>query len=557
MQAPGAARAAPGHRPLRLPAHRNLGGPAELKPVMQRLPRILFIAALALLALAAPAHAAKDLLVGMADDGVTQRSPTLGALTVPQWGADGVDVARVMVIWSYVAPGKDAVSQPAGFDPADPDDPAYAWGDVDRTVAQLRAAGITPLIAITGPGPIWGSSVPSLRDSRYKPDPVRFAAFARAVARRYAAATDQYVLWNEPNIDQWLKPQFDCVAGRCTPAAPAIYRSIALKAIPAIKAGDPGARVYFPALAPRGAAKPRKRNDHLRPLPFLRALGCVDAKNRREHRSTSCRSGFKAIDGDGIAYHPHSVLSAPDRSYPDPETASFADLRRLFTTVDAIQKAGGFLNHGSRTAKFDFYFSEFGYQTNPPDPSDGVSYAEQSRWLQQATYLAWRMPRVRLLTQYLWRDDPVGSRGQGFSGWQSGLYGYDGRPKPFAKAFPNPFWVDLPRGRRTATLWGQVRPGGAASVTVQSQRPGSKTWSVVKTLTTDANGYFSFTRTVAKATTFRFQYPAQTGGQTSDPPAPGPTTGGVGATAAGPLRLVTSSAWTVKPVAAHAARRHR
>ena len=430
---------------------------------------------------------------------------------------------------------------------------------MDRTINQLRAAGIKPVITITGPGPIWASSVPSMRDSRYKPDAAKFAVFARAVAQRYADATDQYILWNEPNIDQWLKPQSDCIGKRCTPAAPATYRAIANKAIPAIKAGDPGAQVFFPTLAPRGQATVTARNQHLKPLPFLRALACVDAKNRPERRSTYCRKGFKPVDGDGISYHPHGVLSAPDQSYPDKDTASFADLPRLYATVDAIQKAGGFLHNGSRTAKFDFYFTEFGYETNPPDPMRGVTLAQQSRYLQQATYLAWKAPRVKMLIQYLWRDDPVSSRGTGFAGWQSGLFGFDGRPKPIAKAFPNPFWVDLPRGKRTATIWGQVRPGAAAQVTLQSQRPGASGWKTVKTLTTDERGYFSLKQTVTAATTFRFQYmlagSVATGLVT---PAPASGTGGAstgGASASAATHVVTSSAWTVKPVKARAARR--
>ncbi len=528
---------------------------------MPRFPRTILLSLLAVLAAAAPAHAASDMLAGIGDDGVTQRSPTLGALVIPQWQADGVDVARVMLVWNYIAPGRDALTQPAGFDPVDPNDPQYSWADPDRTIAQLVAAGIKPIITVTGPAPIWGSGVPSLRNSRYKPDPAKFAAFAKAVAQRYAAATDQYILWNEPNIDQWLQPQSDCVGKRCTPAAPAAYRAIASKAIPAIKAGDPGAQVYFPALAPRGAPIAKSRNLNLKPLPFLRALGCVDAKNRPERRSTYCRTGFKPVNGDGIAYHPHGILSPPDQPYPDLDTASFADLPRLYGTVDAIQKAGGFLHNGSKTARFNFYFTEFGYETNPPDPLRGVSLNDQNRFLQQATYLAWKNPRVKMLIQYLWRDDAVGSKGTGFSGWQSGLFGFDGRPKPFAKAFPNPFWVDLPRGKRVAMIWGQVRPGGSAQVTIQSQRPGSSTWKTLRTVTTNALGYFSTPQTVTSPTTFRFRYPLAGSvamGVVPTAPAPAPagdSTGGASASAAGPVRLVASSAWTVKPTRARAAKR--
>ena len=493
---------------------------------MPRFSRSLAVAALLVAALTAPAaHASSRLLTGIADDGVTQRSPALGASVIPAWRADGIDVARVAVLWSYVAPTPKALAGPPGFHAEDPNDPQYHWGDVDRTIGELVAAGIKPIITVTGPAPIWGSSVPSRRMPSYKPDPVKFAQFARAVAERFAASVDEYVLWNEPNIAQWLQPQSDCTSRGCTPQAPALYRAIAAKAIPAIKAGDPGAQVLFPALA-SGGKTPNKRNNDLKPLTFLRALGCVDATYRAERKSPFCRSGFKPINGDGIAYHPHSRTASPDKAQSDSDSAAFGDLARLFGAVDRIQKAGGFLNDGSKTRKFSFAFTEFGYQTNPPDPVLGVSLSNQSAYVQHATYMAWKNPRVTMLIQYLWRDDAVGAGN--FSGWQSGMFGFDGRPKPLAAAFPNPFWVDLPRGKRAATIWGQVRPGDAAQVTVQARAADSSTWKAVKTLATDARGFFTITSLVRAKTSYRFRYQR---------PA-----------IAGKPGTVTSSVWTVSPV---------
>ena len=68
---------------------------------------------------------------------------------------------------------------------------------------------------------------------------------------------------------------------------------------------------------------------------------------------------------------------------------------------------------GAPRRKFDVYLTEFSYQTSPPDHEVGISLGRQSRYLQQAAYLAWRLPRVRNLTQYQWRDEPVIVRGRG------------------------------------------------------------------------------------------------------------------------------------------------
>ncbi len=465
--------------------------------------RHLLVAACAAFATAisAPASASKWMEIGISDEGVTQRAPGYSASVIPEWKQVGVDVARVMVIWSYVAPGADSKTQPAGFDPTNPGDPQYRWGPIDETMDQLRAAGIEPVVAVTGPGPLWGSRAPSAGNQRYKPDPRKFADFATAVARRYGAGVSRWLIWNEPNVNSWLQPQQDCVKRRCTPAAPAIYRSLVRAAYPAIKAADPGSTVIAGTLAPRGQT-PRGRNSNVRSLAFLRNFGCVDRKLRPERKSRYCKKGFKPATADGFAYHPHGTVFSPTKSFPNRDEASLADFRsRLLRTLDGIQRRGRFLNAGSRTKKFGVYFTEYGYQTNPPDPFGGVTRSQQRDWVQQGTYLAWRQPRVKMLIQYLWRDDPLG---KSYSGWQSGLYSFDGRRKPLRAAFPNPLWIDLPKRRRTATVWGQVRPGDRAEVTVQKRT--RTRWNTLRKVKTNSRGYFAFKTVVRTKTSFRYRY---------------------------------------------------
>ena len=66
------------------------------------------------------------------------------------------------------------------------------------------------MITITGPGPVWASSSPSKKNQAWKPKASEFAAFATAVAKRYGAVTDRYLIYNEPNQKGWLQPQFSC-----------------------------------------------------------------------------------------------------------------------------------------------------------------------------------------------------------------------------------------------------------------------------------------------------------------------------------------------------------
>ena len=96
------------------------------------------------------------------------------------------------------------------------------------------------------------------------------------------------------------------------------------------------------------------------------------------------------------------------------------------------------------TRRFDLYLDEFGYQTNPPDKLAGISLTQQDQWLQRAAYQAWRNPRVKLFSQYLWRDEPR-SLNNTYGGWQSGLRFTDGRAKPALKHF-----IDAVRARHHA-----------------------------------------------------------------------------------------------------------
>lgn len=465
---------------------------------------IALTAALALAILAPTASAAPGMRFGIADDGITQRTPELAAQVIPEWKATGMDAARVLVIWSYVAPGSDRTTRPTGFDPSNPDDPQYNWAPIDQVVDLLTAQGIEPILNVTGYIPFWGSLEPNERRNRYRPDPAQFSVFAKAVAERYAARVSRYILWNEPNLVDWLQPQNECSKGMCTPVAPHMYRELARSAVPAIKTGDPGAQVYGPALASKGDA-PTKVNVRTRPLAFLRSLGCVDAKLRRDRTSKRCKN-FQPATLDGIAYHPHSTTFAPNRGYTNKDDANLADYGRLIKTIDGVQKAGGLVNGQGTTKKFDLHYDEFGYQTNPPDALLGVTTAQQASWLQWSAYTAYRQPRVRTLIQYLWRDDPINTRvnAEKYGGWQSGMYFFDGNAKPARKSLPNPFWVDLPRGRSTATVWGQVRPGGATQVTVQ--KGSGSSFSTLKSLTTDGQGYFTTTTVVTRKTSYRFRY---------------------------------------------------
>jgi hypothetical protein len=474
-----------------------------------------FLAALTL-ALAAPAHAASNLEIGMEDERLLLSSPTEAESAISAWAAAGVDVVRIHARWIDVSPGRARMHRPRGFDVANHRSRRYDWVTLDRAIDLTRSAGMRVMLSITGPGPLWTSLAPQRHNPRYKPSPRLFAQFARAVATRYRDRVDRYLIWNEPNVAGWLEPQQTCVARRvCFPASPHIYRGLVRAARPAIERADPGAQVLLGELAPRGHTAISTRSP-VSPLPFLRELACVDRRYKWMRRGPCKR--FRPARADAFGYHPHGVEFGPEDPNPDRDQAQIGDIPRLFAVLDRLTRMGRI---GAPGRKFDVYLSEFSYQTSPPDHEVGISLGRQARYIQQAAYLAWRLPRVRNLTQYQWRDEPVIVRGRGvksYSGWQSGLRYVNDRPKPAMRAFLEPFVIDLGRRGSVARFWGQIRPGtGVRTVTVLRLRPGQRVFRKVATVQTDARGFWTRRLPVQRRAKYRFSW-EEAGATVADKP---------------------------------------
>ena len=444
---------------------------------LRTLPLALLVCLIALLLSSAPAHA-RAFEVGMAADGLLLNgSEADGRKAVARWRELGVDTVRLQVQWSRVAPQSRAYTPPEGWDPANHRD-GYQWGDVDRAVRLITEGGLRPILLLGGPPPLWGSSRPRAGNPRYEPSAWQFGQFAAAVAGRYGDVTEDYILWNEPNLPLWLQPQARCKGKSCTPVSPHIYRYMVRAAYPAMKAVDPSSRILIGALAPTGG-RLQSKNANMKPMQWLRAFGCLNDK-LQPIVTGPCRT-FQPAPADGFAYHPHSTKHPPNEPYPNKDDASIASLKRVENLLDVLQNA----NRLQGTTKpLGIWLDEYAYQTNPPDKLRGVTPGRQDRYLQQASYIAWRDPRIQNLTQYLWEDERMAG-GKRYTGWQSGLLTIDGEAKPALDHFDDPIWVDVPRN----VIWGQIRPGTEHDVTVQVRPAGSgTTWQNVRQLRTTFDG---------------------------------------------------------------------
>jgi hypothetical protein len=225
------------------------------------------------------------------------------------------------------------------------------------------------------------------------------------------------------------------------------------------------------------------------------------------------------LEVSGYAHHPYSIIYAPDVGSPNGDDITLADRDRLTRLVDAAADAGRL------PRDLPLWWTEYGWQTNPPDPVRGVALGDQARWIGEAERRTWDDSRVAAMTQFLLRDDLPrrGARPGSARYWgtyQSGLEFADGRRKPAYAAYRLP--LAAPRAVSAGAplpLWGRVRParaGGDAEVQLEFAPQGSNDFQPVgdPLAVTDERGVFETTLTASRSGSYRFRWPAGEGART-------------------------------------------
>jgi hypothetical protein len=410
----------------------------------------------------------------------------------------GVQRIRVTVLWRAIAPDPRSRRMPAGFEARDPGAyPPSAWSPYDRVVKLAGRRGIAVDFDLTAPGPLWAMArgAPTARFAdHWAPSPAQFGRFVTAVGRRFSGSfrdalgqtiprVDFWSIWNEPNQPGWLAPQWQSTGGGRVIRSAVLYRAYANAAFSALAAtghGPSGDTVLIGELAPEGAEGPAYTDKSpIPPMPFLRALYCVDGAARPLRGAAAAAAGcpvradaraFVAknrglFEATGFAHHPYSFFLAPSAPMPNPDYVPLSELGRLERGLDAIFRAYGV------DRRLPLYLTEYGYETNPPNPFADVSPSLQALYLDEAQYMAWRDPRVRALSQFLLYDSPPnrryrpGSR-RYWSTFQTGLLYAGGGAKPALAAYRLPIFVPDPvlGHSRRVLVWGRLRTatGGTA-----------------------------------------------------------------------------------------------
>ena len=308
--------------------------------------------------------------------------------------AAGATVIHTNANWATIAPTRPA-------NPASGDDPAYVLSDLDELVGAAPQYGLRVMITIVGT-PKWANGGQS---PNHMPKHLSdLTTFAHMLASRYNGTTGHgsvslWSVWNEPNLQLFLTPQF---SGKKI-VSPRLYASLYKAAYSGIKAGNPTAQVAIGETSPQGRDKPtaiKGQGQSVAPGTFAKMVAAT-----------------KGLKFTAWAQHPYPTSTGGKAlgkaRYPNVPLTNL----RLFE-----QNLTKFFHR-----PVPLWLTEYGHETKPAEPH-GVTYAQQALYAKQALAYAKADPDVQMFVWFTFRDSTGNP-------WQSGLEQSSGQHKPSFAAF--------------------------------------------------------------------------------------------------------------------------
>ncbi len=364
----------------------------------------------ALSTLASNASASRYLQIGIGDDAhVLYGTPEQ---VFPLLKSTGSRVIRVTMWWSGPAISVSTTRPKRAVDPADP---SYNWSTYDRAVTFAANNGMKVLFTIIGT-PQWANA-----GKGWNAPPTKFSdlrLFSMAAAKRYSGTfkgpdgsilprVSSWTAWNEPNNPVFLKTQYVRSGRKWVIRSAKDYAGICNAVVQGIHSMK-GGKVACGVTAPRGNNNPTTSRPSVSPVVFLRAMKKFGAKRF-----------------DAYAHHPYAgSASQTPTSKPPLGSRGQAPTAVTLGNLNVLEKELSRLYGNMRV-----WITEYGYQTNPPDPLFGVTWAKQAAYLKQAIAIARKDRRIDMFLWFLLKDE------SSFGGWQSGLMTARGAKKPSFAAF--------------------------------------------------------------------------------------------------------------------------
>lgn len=232
---------------------------------------------------------------------------------------------------------------------------------VDFIVDEARARGIK-VLAMLHRTPSWANGGGAVNVPPNNPQD--YADFARWAAEHYRGRIDAWEVWNEPNLKHFWN------------GSVAQYTALLKAAYPAIKAGDPGAKVVFGGVA-------------YHDLAYLEAA-----------YQQGAQGSF-----DVMATHPYMGFADLPPESPDPS----GNPKYAIVGVPAVKSLMDTWGDGGK----EIWFTEFGWSahanwTGVPNWDRGVTEQQQADYLPRTFELLKSYPYVTNAFWYVERNEETG-----------------------------------------------------------------------------------------------------------------------------------------------------
>ena len=351
---------------------------------MHRFLRLFAIVCFLLALSASSASAAERMLVGFQDDESFRIRPDR-AQVLDRAAEANAGIIRATVTWSFVAKKKPANAK-------NPFDPGVQLPR--RRRARARSAD-----------PWHGGAAHGLGDAEvgerqqkgnHMPRSVGdFSQFVYALASRYSGRypgypfVRYYSIWNEPNLEQFLSPQYD---KKGKDVAPKLYAKLVRAAYGPIKAANPLAQVAIGETSARG-------RDHV-----VKKGGTSQATHSPGRFAELVSKLRPRVPFDAWAHHPYPTT---------PSQAPTQVVKWPNVTLLMLPRFESSLDRWFARKNIPVWITEYGHETKPEEKK-GVSYALQAVYAKQALERVKADPHVPIFIWFVLRDDPADP-------WQSGL----------------------------------------------------------------------------------------------------------------------------------------
>jgi hypothetical protein len=362
---------------------------------------------------AGSAQAGPGLLIGVADDTLKWTATAQGQTALAYARDLGLRAVRVTVPWQ---PGQTRL-------------PVGERAPVDRMILATWNRGLRAVLAVYGRA-VEAPQTASERES--------YCTFVASLLRRYPGVND-VVIWNEPNVSQFWRPQFTPDGSSLAPAA---YEALLARCWDVLHAVRPAVNVIA-ASAPRGNDRPTaSSNVSHSPVRFYRKLG-------EAYRASGRR--LPILDTVGHNPYPKTNAERPWTRHPG-STIGQGDYDKLMRVL--AEAFGGTAQPLPGQGRVTIWYMEQGFQTEVEPVKRGLYHGreteafllppwvaapsgaallrrapDQATQLRDALELAYCQPAVGAFFNFELADEP------GLAGWQSGLLWTDLSPKPSYQPF--------------------------------------------------------------------------------------------------------------------------